>query len=139
MTGESVPLVLVPRFTGLVGEQDFATVPIDVTAYAKAVVTLWRGPVLGTVASFTAFFEVSHDNVTWFKIPVGTGESGFDPSEAGDLGALVITLPFDRRWFRIRIELRGDDGPAVTCWCSGNLELRIVEPRHLDLRFNPVV
>src|SRR4030095_14484059 len=126
MTGPQLPLVLIPRFTGLVGSQDFSTVPLEVTPFLGANVTIWRGPLVGTSPTFLAFFEVSSDTETWIKVPLSAeGQAGYDPTPAGDTGALTIGVPLLRRWFRVRIELRGSSDPAVTCWCAGNLELRV--------------
>lgn len=123
MTGEQIPFVLIPRFTGLVGAQDFTTVPLDRTPYAGATVVLWRGPFVDGTATLKAFFETSTDLVTWAKVP-GPNPLGEQPGE-GDAGALTIALPFTRRWFRMRLELRGSTTPAVTCWCAGNVELMV--------------
>lgn len=125
MTGERVPIVLVPRFTGLVGDQDFATVPIDVTPYTGGNITIWRGPLIGTSSpTFTLFFEVSSDAQTWIKVPLSSeGQAGYSPT-AGDAGALTVGVPLLRKWFRARIELRGGD-PAVSCWCAGNVDFRV--------------
>ncbi len=124
MTGERVPIVLVPRFTGLVGAQDFATVPVDVTPYTGGNITIWRGPLIGTSPTFTLFFEVSSDAQTWIKVPLTSeGQAGYSPA-SGDAGALTIGVPFLRKWFRARIELAGTE-PAVSCWCAGNVDFRV--------------
>jgi len=129
MRGPTVPLILLPRFSGLVGDQDLATAPLDVTPYRIATLTLWRGPLVadaGTSPTFKVFFEGSHDATTWATLPPGsTGAAGFDPAASvGVAGSLTLDIGLIYRWFRVRVELRGTN-VAVTCWCTGSLEFRV--------------
>jgi len=128
MKGTVEPFVLIPRYTSYVGENkedggvdnSFATVPLDVSAFSKAVLTFWRGPLLGGPgAAFSAQFESSHDGVTWF--PEGAAITSTDTSDKHD-------IDLDRRWFRVRIELTENptnETVGITCWATGNLEQRL--------------
>src|SRR5437870_2552997 len=98
MTGELVPLVMVPRYTGLVGPQTFSTVPLDVTEYSDASLVLWRGPLVGTTPSFTAHFDVSQDAENW---SMAAADSSPSANAATAIGAGFT----GHRWFRVRIEL----------------------------------
>ncbi len=117
MVGELVPVVMVPRYTGMVGAQDFVTVPLEVSDYTGASLVVWRGPLIGTNPTFTVYMETSLDNVNWITSPAG--------SDPGANTAALIAAPFSgRRWFRVRITL-GGTAPGVTCWCAGHMELRV--------------
>jgi hypothetical protein len=117
VTGESVPLLLIPRYTGLVGAQTFATVPLEVSDFMTGWATVWRGPLVGTSPNFMAFFEVSQDAVHWNLM------GAMDP---GANNAERVGLPLlSRRWLRARIVLTGSGDVGVTCWCSGSLNLRV--------------
>ena len=126
MIGKAVPLVLIPRYTTYVGESTFTTVPLRVSEYAKAHVTLWRGPLTGSSrgGSFTAEFQVSHDGETWENAV--TAITTVDRSDNYD-----ITL--DYRWLRVKITLSVTTGSdvGITCWATGLLERRI--PREASM------
>lgn len=124
MIGESVPLVMIPRFTSYVGGlTDYTTVPLDVSEFTMAWVTFWRGPLVGDTgngAKFEAWFEVSQDAQTWEKQPpspfvINTPDT-WDSYSVG----------FSRRWFRMKVRLTPDtdDIVAITCWAVGSLERR---------------
>ena len=115
--GELVPLVLLPRFSTLVGAHSFATVGMEVSDYSKAIVNVWRGNMSGTSPAFGAVFEESVDQSNWTTCVSGTG---------GDPGAdteAQYSPAFSKRWFRIVVTLAGTD-PAVSCWAIGFLEMR---------------
>lgn len=128
MAGELVPLVMIPRFTTYTGESEFATAPLEVSRYDKAYVTLWRGPLvggsgppppLGSLATFRAVFEASHDADTW--IEVSSAVTSFNTSSD-------FTVDLDRRWLRVLVSLtaRTDTNvAAITCWATGSLRLRV--------------
>lgn len=129
MHGVTVPLVLLPRFTGFAGERDYETVPLDVTAWSVATLTFFRGPLvadLGSTPTYKLFFEGSHDATTWATLPPGpTGAAGFDPAaSASAAGTDTVDVGLIYRWFRVRVELRGTN-VAVTNWCTGVLEFRV--------------
>jgi hypothetical protein len=123
MAGAMSALVLIPRFTSLVGVGEFTTVPVDVAGYNSAQIELWRGRFAmsgsGAVASFLAFLEESLDGVTWQ--PVAAVARGHDPGEGN---SLVLNHIFSLRWFRVRVTLATTDvakQPLVTCWVEGML------------------
>ncbi len=126
MEGELVPLVLIPRFTSyLCGTaREFVSVQLDVAEFQNALVSLWRGPLLGSgepgEPTFTAYMETSQDGTVWTVTPPLS--SGHDPGANGTL-ALNVGFPH-LKFLRIRIKLTGT-GPAVTCWCTGFLQYRI--------------
>jgi len=117
MKGQLVPVALLPRYSSFFGAAAYATAPMNVEAYCKGTMTLWRGPLPGTsTPTFKAYFEDSHDGVVWTPF----NPSGEDPGE--DV-AMVVRFDLQRRWLRVRVVLGGTD-PAVSCFAVGNLELR---------------
>ena len=117
MAGELVPLVLIPRYTTLVGANTYTTIGMEVTDYSKALVNVWRSTMIGTSGTFGCQFEESTDQETWTVCSGGTG---------GDPGADTedqYTPVLAKRWFRIKITTTGTNA-AVTMWAIGFLELR---------------
>lgn len=134
MTGQLVPLVLVPRHSTLAGKvgptEDYLTVPIDVTPYRSANVTVWRGHVIGTVPpppppppstfAFLIWFEESTDRVTW-SVCIPNYPDGDDPGENTQKQYL---MQLTKRWFRARIRLFDADN-VVSCFAVGSMEERV--------------
>jgi hypothetical protein len=123
MIGELVPLVMIPRFTSYIGEGEYATIPLDVSGYAKATLEFWRGDLQAkqTGADFKAHFEEASeaDAAEWTALVT--------PIESVKTNSLVA-VSFSRRFFRIRIELGNSDTGglvAITCWAAGSLERRV--------------
>ena len=117
MAGELVPLVLIPRYSTLVGAQSFTTVGMEVSDYSKAIVNVWRGNLIGTSPTFGVVFEESVDQNNWTTCAGGSG---------GDPGAdteAQFSPTLSKRWFRINTTLAGTD-PAGSCWAIGFLEMR---------------
>jgi hypothetical protein len=113
MAGELVPVVLLPRFTTLVGPTTFETFPLDVRAYVMAELSLWRAPLLG--APFTTItFEMleSVDRVQWSSCP---GPSHVDPGANTEAG---FAWNLSKPWVRMRVNGLGA-GFGVTCWVQG--------------------
>jgi len=137
MAGELVPLVLLPRYTTLAGKAgDFATSAVDTTPYERALVTLWRGKIIGTVGppppvpppwDFGFWLECSTDQVSWYPMQPqptpwdGTPTDGWVLVENTQKQASV-ELP--RRWLRYRVRLLNDDN-IVSCWAVGHLLKRV--------------
>ena len=119
MTGEMVPLVVLPRYTSYVGAGTFATAPMDVSEFAGGEVTFWRGPLVGgaAMAPFTTYFEGSHDALTWTTIT---------PNVTTANTSSWIALPFTKRWFRVRVVLQADGSGVVgiSLWLAGALQRR---------------
>ena len=115
--GRMTPVILLPRFTTLLGQDrdEFLTLPIDVTAFESARITLWRATLQGTGVDLasTFFFDESTDRDTWTACE-GTIPSQYLPANT----ELVVEFGFGRKWFRLRVRLNGTD-PAATCWAQG--------------------
>lgn len=120
MIGALVPVVMLPRFTSYVGAGTFTTVPMSVEALDNAMLTFWRGPLIGGAASnpFGANFEESHDAVTW-------SEAAPPVTTANAIGGYAV--PFRKRWFRIRVVLAADANGVVgiSLWMVGGAERRV--------------
>lgn len=116
MSVEQVPLVLLPRFTTLVGGGAFSTTGIDATLFSTAHVHVYRGPLLGAGA-FEIHFEESMDRARWAPCQ---GDLGGDPGPELEAS---YSVSLQKKWFRTFVVLSG--GPVgVTCYAVGSLELR---------------
>lgn len=118
--GLQVPVVLLPRFTTLLGqaEDEFPTLPLDVTAFETARITLWRASMQG-LSTPTAFFlfEESTDRLVWTPCELTSTSGETIPTHDTEK---VVAFPFGRKWFRLRVRLVGGN-PALTCWAQGFL------------------
>lgn len=124
MAGRLVPLVFFPRFTTLAGAagggQDFTTAGTDVSAYSTAVVTVWRGAIVGSITpAFRIWFQDSTDQQVW---SLCSGSPS--PGDPGENQRIVYTLSLSRRWLRARVEAGGADN-VLTLWAMGSLEERL--------------
>jgi len=121
MAGEYVPLVMIPRFTTLAGTPTggFATIGLDVTAYANATLNTYMGPLMGTTGTTKIFFEESTDQTSW-KVCSGGDVAGDNLTENDETSR---TVALARRWFRVRIVHPNADNLA-TYWSMGFLERR---------------
>ena len=118
MAGELTPLVLLPRYTSYAGATTFTTIGMEVTDYSKALVNVWRGPLLGTAATIAFTFEESTDQTNW------TTCNGITPPlDPGADTEAQYQPELNKRWFRIKVTLGGTD-PSGTCWAIGFLERR---------------
>ena len=122
MAGLNVPLVMIPRFTSYVGAAAYTTAPLDVSEYGSFVLTVWRGPLVGTPVSGAALslvFEQSDDADVWSTF---TGVSAITTANANS----VVTADLTMRWFRAKVTLTEDANHvvALTCWAVGNLVRR---------------
>ncbi|MCE9637715.1 MAG: hypothetical protein K8T90_18605 [Planctomycetes bacterium] len=127
MIPERVPLVMVPRYSSLAGSiggsAGFTSVPLDVTEYSLASLTVWRGVVIGPAPppmtdAFEIVFEGSTDRVVW------TTCAGSPVSGPGENVQVTYGIGLTRRWFRVRIKLAQPDN-VVTCWVAGFLDKRL--------------
>ena len=122
--GELVPLVMVPRYTTYIGASTFATAPMDVSGFDKAVLSFWRGRLAGDAGStFSAVFEASHDAVAWTSL--GSAITTTNTSS-------IVSRDLIKRWLRLKITLTavppgsgGSNTVAITCWAVGSLEVRV--------------
>jgi len=118
--GRQVPVILFPRFTTLLGQGGdvFSTLPLDVTAFETARITLWRASLQGTsTPTLKFFFDESTDRDTWATC-TDTSSAGEQITTANT--ELVVAFPFGRKWFRLRARIDGGF-PAVTCVAQGFL------------------
>jgi len=119
MSGELVPLVLLPRYTTYAGAGTYTTIAMDVTEYQTAIVNAWRGVLNGAGATFGISFEESTDQVNWTTC---TNGSGGDPGPGSEA---QYTPDLKKRWFRVKVVLTGTEPVTVMCWAVGFLEMRI--------------
>ncbi len=122
MTGEIVPIVLLPRITSYVGPGTYATAPLNVEEFFKGSVAFWRGPLVGGAAEdpFVAYFEESHDAVAWTEVPPNSVDL-VDRIDSYEIA------PLTKRWFRIRVVLAADANGvvAISMWMAGVMERRV--------------
>jgi hypothetical protein len=122
MAGEQVPLVMIPRFTTYGGAETFTTIPMDVTDYQAATLSVWRGALV-SATTFQVTAQESTDQEVWSTC-AGTNCSNYDPLLETE-GQVVATIK--KRWFRLRVVLAytaGTPYPLATCWAVGFLEER---------------
>ena len=123
MSGLYVPLVMIPRFTTYVGAgaSPYVSVPLDVSEYESANLTVWRGPLIGEAGATLALkFQDSDDADVW--------SNASTPITTADASSVVV-LTLRRRWLRASLELAADvsdpqHAVALTCWAIGNLVRR---------------
>ena len=118
MSGELVPLVLLPRYTTYAGVGTYTTIAMDVTEYQSAIVNVWRG-VLNGGGTVTISFEESTDQVNWTTCTDGAGGDPGTDSET------QYTPTLKKRWFRAKVVTTGTEVVTVTMWAVGFLEMRI--------------
>ncbi len=120
--GTLVPIVLFPRYTTFVGAtgSEFETLPVDVSPFEGARITLWRAAMQGTSSPAAKFhFDESTDRNEWTACE-GTPSGG---TEIGTDVEVVVAFAPRRKWFRLRVHLVGTN-PAVTCYAQGLLVRR---------------
>jgi len=129
--GRLVPVILFPRYSSLVGPGDegppdhsYKTAPVNVEPYANAKLTFWRGAMVGGAAMnpFKAYFEESHDALTWTEATVSPSQPVTTVNAVGD-----YVVSFAKRWFRIRIHTaaNGSGVVSVSVWMAGVFETRV--------------
>ena len=119
MSGELVPLVLLPRYTTYAGAGTYTTIAMDVTEYQSAIVNVWRGILNGGGSTVAISFEESTNQVSWTTCTNGTG---------GDPGVNTetqYTPTLSKRWFRAKVVTTGSEVVSVMLWAVGFLEMRI--------------
>lgn len=117
MAGVDAGLVLLPRFTTLVGATSFVTAPLDLSQQGGAQFQVWRGPIRVASGSgtLTMYMEESLDCQSWALGPLsppGTVIPENDPK--------FFSYDLRLRWFRVRFVLAGTD-PMVVVWAGGLL------------------
>ena len=104
------PAVIFPRFTAVVGQHPYASLPIDVTKFESVYMTFWRGPFVGTGTSLTFKFQASTDRYIWTD--VGAQVSPGEDEEK------VVSFGLDQQWLRAVANLSGSN-PGATFWAQG--------------------
>jgi len=119
MAGQLVPVVMFPRFTGLIGATTYNSLAIDVAAFSELKISIWRSPIVSNAGSgaFSASVVESIDRDSWED--AGSTQH-VDP---GTNFEQQYVFPLSRRWMRMQIVLGGTD-PATTLWASGFLVKR---------------
>lgn len=115
MAGMQTPVVFIPRFTTFVGPFFYHGLPLDVTAFSDANLSVWRGPLVGTAPpapTFSVQFQQSVDRILWDPI----GSAVAPPSNTEAPIAFAITQP----WLRYQLVVGGPNS-GVTCWLQGFL------------------
>ena len=57
LTGQLVPMVLIPKFTSYFGASSFPSGPIEASQFGKGTLVVVRGPLLGTSATMNVYIE----------------------------------------------------------------------------------
>jgi hypothetical protein len=107
-------IVLLPRFTSFSGARSFLSAPINVRAFASAIVTVWVADGVGTSPTFAMSLQESPDLKIW------TALSGFSPTPGVEL---TQSVPFKKEWVRVSVVLTGSN-PAFTGWAVGDFVTR---------------
>ncbi len=109
-----VRMVLLPRFTGLSGETDFLTPPLNVRAFSAALITVWKSHGLGDPEAEVEFqMQESTDLVDWNDI-----DSSFTPSAAETEVTVARSLKFE--WVRLKATVSTTGlYPCITVWGVG--------------------
>ncbi len=115
MAGVLSPFTLFPRYTCLSGAETFYTPAIDVTRFEKAIVNMWRSPLVGP--SFTITIEESSDLITWTTVDGTTTDYALAASTEHQ-----VTGNLAKQWMRAHIIL--GTGTVATCWVTGFFETR---------------
>ena len=106
MTGKRIPLVLIPRYTSYIGDGEFATAAMEVSAAESAVVHVWRSRLIGTSPTVLVAFEESTDQEDWTTC---TGGTSFDPGERTETSKSQTRT---KRYLRVGVTLGGTDPAA---------------------------
>jgi hypothetical protein len=112
MPGRRDPIVLVPRFTTLLGPEVYHGPPRPVRAWSRADLVFWRSPFHGATPTLTFKVEVSSDLVVWETAPGGDVVIPSPNTEA----SFEVTLA--KPWMRYAAVL-GGTGSGVTLWVEG--------------------
>jgi hypothetical protein len=109
-------IVLIPRYTSLVGTQPFYTPPLSVRAFQSVQLDAWRSRGLGaTPPTYALRVQQSTDMDSWHDL--GTSIDLDADEEA------VERLDFDLEWIRLVVQLAGTY-PALSTFAVGDFEPR---------------
>ena len=118
MAGRNVPVVLVPRYTGYVGDGQYYSQFIPVSAYSRITIDFWHGVLIGTGPPTVAINFRESNSLSGgqdcgggpWVVPAAPGESTYRAD---------LTMA----WFQFGVILGGTNA-GVTCWAQGFFELR---------------
>ncbi len=108
-------IVLLPRYTSFSGAQTFTTAPINVRAYASAIISLWVGSSIGSSAGLAMQVQESPDLKIWNSISAFGGVPDTEVSSS---------VTFSMEWVRLSITLAGTS-PGFTGWAVGDFVTRV--------------
>jgi hypothetical protein len=111
---------MLPRYSCYSGADTFMTIAMDVSAYSKATLNVWRSATVGTSPTFQLTFEESTDQVYWSTCTSSPTPASNEPAVDTET---QYTVTLAKRWFRVKIALGGTN-PVSTCWCVGFFEER---------------
>lgn len=115
MAGDVKKIILVSRYTTLVGDTSFTTAPVNIREFASAWIFAWRGAAIGSLDTFEIRVQQSTDLRIWSDL----GSSLTPAADSEDSEEYDFTMD----WLRLTIvitESAPDGQPAVTCWVMGN-------------------
>lgn len=118
MTGKGLPLVIYPRFSALVGFGTYNSLPIEVSPYSGATLSVWRARLAGTTPTFGMAFQESLDRITWTSCLTTPS-----PTDPGEFDEKTYEIVFFMSWFRMVVVL-GGTSPGATLWAMGTLVKR---------------
>ena len=107
-------MILVPRHTTHVGQGSFVTLPIDVSAFDRIQLYLWRGNLVGTAPTIMFHLQQSSDKDRWSDLSV------VDPGAFTE-GSYAHDLTF--QYLRLMVRCSATD-QVSTCYAYGFLEKR---------------
>ena len=117
MAQQATRIVLLPRYTSLVGPSgvsgntDFLTPPVNVRAFASADIVGWLGLNPGDAPTFT--LQQSPDLVTW---------SDLDTVDADSSQPVTVFEDLRTEWVRLKGTV--PHGARFSCWVVGEFTLR---------------
>jgi len=109
MSAVDASIVLLSRFTTLVGVDTFHTLPLDVSRYGGAQFQVW------SAQGMKIRFSESLDTENWTLGPSTPTTFTINPNEVKFFGYTFLL-----RWFRLEIVVESA-APLVTCWAEGLL------------------
>ena len=118
MAGELVPVIMLRKFSTFSGATSFATAAIETTSYTKALLSVWRGRLVGGATTFVFKAEESTDQESWATC--GGTNTNVNPGQETEV---QCSATLTKRWFRVKVTLTGAN-PSATCWAIGFFEKR---------------
>jgi len=132
MTGELIPIALIPRFMTYLGMGTYVTIPVLVSDFKSLTLEFWRGTLAFSAVggTFNAYLEESMDPdapVQQWSVLWSTGTP-----DAQTRVEVTLTRPY----LRVRIVLGnsnyGQGGysdtyscSGISCWAEGFMERRV--------------